>query len=86
MPNAHAADKEVMGFYIPRALARKVRKAAKSQGLTVTAFIEQVLTHGTRHVELTPEDYEEIAQATRRAIHASAGKVARKKSEGGSKS
>jgi hypothetical protein len=86
MPNAHAADKEVMGFYIPRTLSRKVRKAARAQGLTVTAFIEQVLTHGTRHIELTPEDYEEIAKATRRAIHDQAGKVTRKKSEGGSKS
>jgi hypothetical protein len=86
MPNAHAADKEVMGFYIPRTLARKVRKAAKAQGLTVTAFIEQALTHGTRHIELSPEDYEEIAKATRCAIHDQARKISRKKSEGGSKS
>ncbi len=86
MPNAHAADKEVMGFYIPRTLAARVRKAAKARGLTVTAFIEETLVHGTRHIELTPEDYEAIAEATRRAIHGAAGKRARAKGQGGGKS
>lgn len=82
MPNAHAADKEVMGFYIPRLLASRVRKAAKARGLTITAFIEETLTHATRHIELTPEDYEAIAEATRRALHGAAGKRPGGKSKG----
>jgi predicted DNA-binding protein len=84
MPNAHAADKEVLGFYIPRTLATRVRKAAKARGITITAFIEEVLTHGTTHIELTPEDYEAIAEATRRALYGQAQKrTGRKNQKGG---
>jgi hypothetical protein len=75
MPNQHSPDKEVIGFYIPRTLAARVRKAAKSRGLTITAFIEEVLTHATRQTTLSPEDYLAIAEATKRA----AGRVAAKR-------
>lgn len=85
MPNAHAADKEVMGFYIPRTLAARVRKAAKARQITVTAFIEETLIQGTRHVELSPEDYEAIAEATRRALHAASRKRTGSKNQDGGK-
>ena len=82
MPNQHSTDKEVIGFYIPRTLAARVRKAAKSRGLTITAFIEEVLTHATRQTTLAPEDYIAIAEATKRAI----GRVASKRTRRPSKS
>jgi hypothetical protein len=84
MPNQHAADKEVIGFYIPRTLARRIRKAAKSRGLTITAFIEEILTHATRNTELTPDDYIAIAQATKDAIQRQTTKGVSRASKGGS--
>jgi hypothetical protein len=74
MPNQHSPDKEVIGFYIPRTLAMRVRRAAKSRGLTITAFIEETLTHATRNTTLTPEDYLAIAEATQNAIRRSSPK------------
>ena len=69
MPNQHAPDKETIAFYGTRTLSRRVRKAAKQRKLTLTSFIEETLTHATSHIELTPEDYREIAEATQRAIN-----------------
>lgn len=66
MPNVHASDKEMLGFYVPRTLSRRVRKAAKASKLTITSFIENVLTTATQKIELTPEDYRQIADATER--------------------
>jgi hypothetical protein len=84
MPNQHAADKEVIGFYIPRTLARRVRKAANLRGLTITAFIEEILTHATRNTELTPADYIAIAQATKVAVQRQITKGVSRASKGGS--
>jgi hypothetical protein len=81
MPNQHSPDKEVIGFYIPRTLAARVRKAAKTRGLTITAFIEEILTHATRQTVLSPEDYIQIAEATKRAISRVATKGTRKKDQ-----
>ena len=69
MPNQHAPDKETISFYGPRTLSRRVRKAAKARKLTLTSYIEETLTHATSHIELTPQDYIEIADATQRAIN-----------------
>jgi len=74
MPNQHAADKEVLGFYIPRTLAQRVRKAARARRLTITAIIEEILTHATTQIELTPQDYRDIAAATESALHSQAAK------------
>jgi hypothetical protein len=81
MPNQHKPDKEVIGFYIPRTLAARVRKAAKLRGLTITAFIEEILTHATRQTVLAPEDYIAIAEATKRAVSSVAAKRTRRKSK-----
>jgi hypothetical protein len=82
MPNQHSADKEVLGFYIPRTLAQRVRKAAKSRGITITSFIEEILTHATRQTELSPEDYRDIAEATERAIRGATAKRASRARKG----
>ena len=79
MPNQHAPDKEVLGFYIPRTLARRVRVAAARRGLTVTAFVELALTQATHETELSPEDYQAIALATKRARNRAPSKRARAK-------
>ena len=69
MPNVHAPDKEMLGFYVPRILSRQVRKAAKSKRQSITAFIEAVLTEATQAIKLTPDDYEQIAAATKLQEH-----------------
>ena len=74
MPNQHSADKEVLGFYIPRELSQKIRKAAKIRDLTITAFVEETLIHATRRIELAPSDYKLIAEATERALRGKATK------------
>ena len=81
MPNQHSPDKEVIGFYINRTLAMRVRRAAKSRGLTITAFIEETLTHATRNTTLQPEDYLAIAQATKDAIRRATSKGTRRKNK-----
>lgn len=81
MPNQHSPDKEVIGFYINRTLAMRVRRAAKSRGLTITAFIEETLTHATRKTILTPEDYLQIAESTKDAIRRATSKGTRRKNK-----
>lgn len=67
MPNAHAADKESLSFYIPRTLALRIRKAAAARGETMTEYLTALFTNATNHIELTPDDYKAIAEATQRA-------------------
>lgn len=57
----------------------RVRRAAKTRGLTITAFIEETLTHATRNTTLTPEDYLAIAEATQNALRRSTPKGTRRK-------
>ena len=67
MPSQRAADKETLSFYVPRTLGRRLRKLAKMLKVTLTDVVVMVLSRETNHIELTPEDYEEIARATRAA-------------------
>ena len=69
MPNVHAADKEMLGFYVPRILSRRVRKAAKDKKQSITAYIEVVLTEATQEIELTQDDHDQINTATDRKAH-----------------
>ena len=69
MPNQRAADKETLSFFVPRTLGYRIRKEAKRRRATATDVVVAELTRATSHVELTPEDYEEIARATRAAKH-----------------
>lgn len=66
MPNVHAADKEIVSFFIPRPLAARLRKKARARGETLTALVASILTRETEGIELSPEDYKAIAEATRK--------------------
>jgi hypothetical protein len=81
MANQRSPDKEVIGVYVTRTLATRIRRAAKNRGLTVTAFIEENLTHATKNTTLLPQDYIEIAEATQRAIDGTPAKRARRKDQ-----
>lgn len=67
MPSQRSPDKETLSFYVPRTLGRRLRKLAKSMGVTLTDIVVMVLTNATKDTDLTPEDYEQIAADTRRA-------------------
>lgn len=67
VPNARAADKEIITFYIPRTLAVRLRKMARKRGETLTDLCISIWTRETKHIELSPEDYQAIADATRLA-------------------
>ena len=85
MPNQHHPDKEVMGFYIPRTLAAKVRRAATHKGISITSLIQEVLSHATHHTHLTPEDFRDIAKRKKRAVRRSTGKKSGSKNSPGGK-
>jgi hypothetical protein len=86
MPNQHHPDKEVMGFYIPRTLAAKVRRAAREQNIPITKLIEQLLSHATKSTHLTPEDFREITQRKKHALRRAARPDPRPKGpQGGTK-
>ena len=74
MPNQHHPDKEVMGFYIPRTLAAKVRRAAAHKGISITSLIQEVLANATHQTHLTPDDFRDIAQRKKRAVRRSTAK------------
>jgi len=67
MPGQRAADKETLSFYVPRTLGKRLRKMANQLGTTLTEVVVMILTKETNSIELSPEDYEEIARETRAA-------------------
>ncbi len=80
MPNVHAPDKEMLGFYVPRILSRQVRTAAKATKASITSYIEAVLTQATQAIELTQDDHDQIRAATERKAHNQNQKRAKAKS------
>lgn len=69
MPAQRSADKVTLSFYVNRALDKRLRKMAKLLNTTLTDVVVMVLTKEMANVELTAEDYEEIAKETRAAKH-----------------
>jgi len=67
MPNQPSLDKEVLSFQVPRTLKVRVAKLAKKRGEYMSETVISTLTHATKDIELTPEDYREIAAAIERA-------------------
>lgn len=80
MPNVHAPDKEMLGFYVPRILSRRVRKAAKAKKISITSYIETVLTQATQAIKLTADDHEQIAIDTELKAHKQSQRKAKSKS------
>jgi len=69
MPNKHAADKICVGVWIPRTLRQRLIRAASDgdRNLTLTQIIEIAYLNETRDIELTAEDYRQIALETEAA-------------------
>jgi hypothetical protein len=67
MPSQRAADKDTLSFYVPRTLKRRLQKLAEMLGATLTDIVVMILAKETNRIELTAEDYEQIAAETRAA-------------------
>ena len=81
MPSDHSPDKISVGAWIPRTLYARFKKEALARKMSVTEFFEFILSKAVKDVTLTPEDYEQIAQETRRAIERKSGKRTSSKSK-----
>ena len=66
MPNERAKDKKRMNLWLNRELYKKVERYAKTRGLTMTEVVVSHLAALTADVQLTAEEYEEIAREMRR--------------------
>jgi len=68
MPGQRHPDKTTLSVYLPRTLMQRLRRLATERRQTVTQVIENFVTDQTRDVVLLPEDYEQVAEDTRRAM------------------
>jgi hypothetical protein len=68
MPGQRHPDKTTLSVYLPRTLMQRLRRLASDRRQTVTQVIENFITDQTRDVVLLPEDYEQVAEETRRAM------------------
>lgn len=80
MPAQRSADKVTLSFYVTRALSKRLRKMAKILNSTITDVVVMLLTQGTSNIELTEEDYAQIAIETGNAKRA--GSTKRKSPKG----
>lgn len=67
MPNRPNPENTPINFRLNRVLKKKLDKLAEKLGTTASALITQWIINGTANVELTPEEYEEIAEKIREA-------------------
>lgn len=79
MPNQPSPDKEVLSFQVPRALKSRICKLAKRRGEPMSQTIVAILTHATKDITLSAEDYRAIAEAVERARHHLPSRAARTK-------
>lgn len=65
MPSQRKIDKKQISVWIPIVLFRKFQKRAHDLGMTMTEILTAYLVQQTQNINLTPEDYENIAREIR---------------------
>lgn len=80
MPNQHHPDKEVLGFYLDRRLAAKIRRMARLTKQPITQLLTTLLDHATHAIVLTKQDRQEIAQRKAHKLQRASAKQTRRKS------
>lgn len=91
MPDQPSPDKVSLSVRVPRTLSQRLKKLAAQRGEPVSELVTWLFTRATNEVELTPDDYRQIAEDTERAARLLAAKGSArkaldaryKKSEGG---
>ncbi|MCC8149726.1 hypothetical protein [Akkermansia sp.] len=66
MPSQRKIDKKQISVWIPIVLFRKFQKRARELNMTMTEIITAYLIQQTQNINLTPEDYENIAREIRK--------------------
>lgn len=61
-PNKRSIDKQAITIWLPLPLLMRFKKKAEAVGMSMTEMITAFLVQQTQNVELTQEDYEEIAR------------------------
>lgn len=64
-PSKHRADKRQLAVWLPLPLLKRFQKRAAALGMTMTELIIAFVVQQTQNIELTQEDYEEIARIIR---------------------
>jgi predicted DNA-binding protein len=67
VPNQPATDRTQLCVRLPRTLKKRLEKLANKRGLTLTELIETLIQQQVANVELSPDEYREIANDIERA-------------------
>jgi len=67
MANSPSPYKQIIGARIDRELYCKVETLAKKYNITISQLLTMILERETREIELTEEQYEQIAKEIRAA-------------------
>lgn len=67
VPDSPDPDKTILGIRLERALARRIKRMAEAENITMTDLVRRILIEATINVKLTSKDYEEIASEVRKA-------------------
>ena len=67
MPNQHDPRKRSLAVYISRERYYQVKRLAAREGISMSRLLEILVEQAVRDIELTPEDYEQIASEIRNA-------------------
>lgn len=79
MPDQPSPDKVSLSVRVPRTLAQRLKTLARQRGETVSELLVGIFTKATDDVELTPDDYRQIALDTERALQMQAAKGSARK-------
>jgi hypothetical protein len=72
--SSRSLDKDHLNIWIQRGLMKKLNKLAKDRGESLTDVVAWILTKAVANVELTSDDYREIAEETKKAEQLRAAK------------
>ncbi len=67
MPNQHDPAKRSLAVYLSRERYYQVKRLAEKHSISMTKLLSIMIEREVRDIELTPEDYETIANEIRNA-------------------
>jgi predicted HicB family RNase H-like nuclease len=67
VPNQPATDRTQLCVRLPRTLKKRLEKLAKTRQVSLTELIEMLIQKHVANIELTPDDYRDIANDIERA-------------------
>ena len=65
--NQHSPDKEPFSLSLPRTIKVRLVRMAKSQGISLSELVIEILAAKTANIPISVKDYEAILAATKKA-------------------